>query len=200
MKSNSKDTNEKTLPFLKAMVHYIITLAQRTWLKSFRQQLTGAIAFSGHCFHLVVRIICQLLHCALHLPHHQDWLAKITCFCLYLNPSKTNKFVNLNPQNVPTLWPSTTREVHWTEFVIKDSIRAKGDYFLLDDNGCRFSAYHYTKILTNDEKLDRHWMIYSQTKNVVNCFACRFRFGNARLGLNEGVGNRKRLGDYVNFH
>ncbi|KAK9694011.1 hypothetical protein QE152_g33817 [Popillia japonica] len=71
------------------------------------------------------------------------------------------------------MWPITITDVDRTEIVLKGPIRVKFDLFPVNDNGGRFSEYHYNKILVNGEKLDRRWMIYSQTKDAIYCFPCR---------------------------
>ncbi|KAL4717187.1 hypothetical protein ACJJTC_017074 [Scirpophaga incertulas] len=60
--------------------------------------------------------------------------------------SITAEIENLNPQNDPGLWPITITNVDRTEIVLKGPIRAKVDLFPINDNGRRFSEYHYNKI------------------------------------------------------
>lgn len=46
------------------------------------------------------------------------------------------------------------------------------------------------------EKLDRRWMIYSQTKDAIYCFACRlFGVENTKFGFSDGVSDWKHLGN-----
>ncbi|KAL4707251.1 hypothetical protein ACJJTC_008332 [Scirpophaga incertulas] len=59
--------------------------------------------------------------------------------------SMTAEIENLNPQNDPGLWPITITNVDRTEIVLKGPIRAKVDLFPINDNGRRFSEYHYNK-------------------------------------------------------
>ncbi|KAL4716007.1 hypothetical protein ACJJTC_003796 [Scirpophaga incertulas] len=66
--------------------------------------------------------------------------------------SMTAEIENLNPQNDSGLWPITITNVDRTEIVLKGPIRAKVDLFPINDNGRRFSEYHYNKILVNG-----HW-------------------------------------------
>ncbi|GBP26612.1 Zinc finger MYM-type protein 5 [Eumeta japonica] len=87
--------------------------------------------------------------------------------------SMTAGIENLNPQNYPGLWPITITGVDRTEIVLRGPIRIKVELFPVNDNGRRFSEYHYNKMLVNGEKLDRRWIIYSQTKDAVYCFPCR---------------------------
>lgn len=95
---------------------------------------------------------------------------------------------NLNPHNDPGLWPITITDVDGTEIVLKGPIPVKVDLFPVNDNGRRFSDYHYNKTLVNGEKLDRRWMIYSQTKDAVYCFPCRiFGLENTKIESREGV-------------
>lgn len=102
-----------------------------------------------------------------------------------MSTSMTAGTENMNPQNDPGLWPITITDVDRTE---KGPIRVKVDLFPVNDNGRRFSEYHYNKILVNGEKLHRRWMIYSQTKDAVYWFPCRiFGLENTKIGSSEGV-------------
>ncbi|KAK9708210.1 hypothetical protein QE152_g27341 [Popillia japonica] len=111
---------------------------------------------------------------------------------------------NLNPQNDPCLWPIKITDVDRTDIVLKGPIRVKVDLvdlFPVNDNARRFSEYHNNKILVNDAKLDRRWMIYLQTKDAVYCFPCRI-FGpeNTKIGSSEGACDWKHLRDYLKSH
>ncbi|KAK9744657.1 hypothetical protein QE152_g7578 [Popillia japonica] len=109
--------------------------------------------------------------------------------------SMTAAMKNLNPQNDPGVWPISITDVDRTQTVLKGPIRVKVDLFPVNDNRRRFSEYHYNQILVNSEKLDRRWMIYSQTRDVVYCFPCRiFRLENTKIGSSEGVRDWKHLG------
>ncbi|GBP53170.1 Zinc finger MYM-type protein 5 [Eumeta japonica] len=115
--------------------------------------------------------------------------------------SMTVGMENLIPQNDPGLWPITNTYVDRTEIVLRGPIRIKFELFPVNDNGRRFSEYHYNKILVNGEKLDRRWMIYSQTKDAVYCFPYRiFGLENTKIGSSEGVCDWKHLGDYLKSH
>lgn len=118
-----------------------------------------------------------------------------------MSTSMTAGMENLNPQNDPGLWPITITDVDRTEIVLRGPIRIKVELFPVNNNGRRFSEYHYNKILVNGEKLDRRWMIYSQTKDAVYCFPCRiFGLENTKIGSSEGVCDWKHLGDYLKSH
>lgn len=118
-----------------------------------------------------------------------------------MSTSMTVETENLNPQNDPGLWPITITDENRTEIVLKGPIRAKVDLFPVNDSGRRFSEYHYNKILVNGEKLDRRWMIYSQTKDSVYCFPCRiFGLQNTKIGSREGLCDWRHLGDYLKSH
>jgi hypothetical protein len=115
------------------------------------------------------------------------------------SPSVANE--NLNIQNDPGLWPQPMSDVYRTEIVRKGPFRIKVDFFPVDESGRRFSEYHYSKILSNGEKQNRRWMIYSKSKDSVYCFACRlFRFDNANFASSEGVRDWKHIGDYLKSH
>ncbi|KAK4365813.1 hypothetical protein RND71_013693 [Anisodus tanguticus] len=57
-----------------------------------------------------------------------------------------------------------------------------------DELSRRFTANLYTRVLSNGEKCDRDWLVYSKQLDRVFCFCCKvFKIGNRRGQLtNEG--------------
>ncbi|KAJ0179288.1 hypothetical protein K1T71_005000 [Dendrolimus kikuchii] len=135
------------------------------------------------------------------IPSTSSWVQEHESEPESMSTSMTAGMENLNPQNDPGLWPITITDVDRTEIVLRGPIRIKVELFPVNDNGRRFSEYHYNKILVNGEKLHRRWMIYSQTKDAVYCFPCRiFGLQNTKIGSSEGVCDWKHLGDYLKSH
>ena len=71
-----------------------------------------------------------------------------------------------------------------------------------DKNLIRFSADFYTRILPNNERCDREWLVYSKELDKVFCFCCKIhRKGIARGHLaNEGFGDWQHLSSRLKEH
>ncbi|XP_074314594.1 uncharacterized protein LOC141649817 [Silene latifolia] len=66
----------------------------------------------------------------------------------------------------------------------------------------QFSSTWFTRVLSNGEKCDRDWLVYSKELDKVFCFCCKiFRKGAARGQLaNEGFGHWSHLSDRLKEH
>ncbi|PWA52825.1 zinc finger MYM-type protein 1 [Artemisia annua] len=71
-----------------------------------------------------------------------------------------------------------------------------------DKSSRQFSATYYTRILPNNEKCDREWLVYSKELDKVFCFCCKLlRKGIAKGQLdNEGFSDWKHLGTRLKEH
>ncbi|PWA78480.1 zinc finger MYM-type protein 1 [Artemisia annua] len=71
-----------------------------------------------------------------------------------------------------------------------------------DKSSRQFSATYYTRILPNNEKCDREWLVYLKELDKVFCFCCELlRKGIAKGQLdNEGFSDWKHLGTRLKEH
>lgn len=66
----------------------------------------------------------------------------------------------------------------------------------------RFSALFYTRILSNGEKCDRDWLVYSKELDRVYCFSCKVFTKGHRKGqlVNEGFSDWIHLSERLKEH
>ncbi|PWA54786.1 zinc finger MYM-type protein 1 [Artemisia annua] len=66
----------------------------------------------------------------------------------------------------------------------------------------RFSATFFTRVLPNNEKCDREWLVYSKELDRVFCFCCKiFKKGNTKSSLaNEGFSDWTHVGTRLKEH
>ncbi|KAL5543694.1 hypothetical protein UlMin_007478 [Ulmus minor] len=86
--------------------------------------------------------------------------------------------------------------------VEKGSIRESDINFPKDENSKHFSTSYYTRKLSNVEKHDRRWLIYSKDFDKVYCFCCKLfstKSNVTQLG-NEGTKDWKNLGTKLKSH
>ncbi|KAK2423848.1 zinc finger MYM-type protein [Trifolium repens] len=71
-----------------------------------------------------------------------------------------------------------------------------------DKTSRRFTANLYTRVLSNGEKCDRDWLVYSKELDRVFCFCCKiFRRGIGRGQLaNEGFSDWGHVGERLKEH
>ncbi|KAL5560372.1 hypothetical protein UlMin_036583 [Ulmus minor] len=86
--------------------------------------------------------------------------------------------------------------------VEKGPIRESDINFSKDENSRDFSTSYYTRKLSNGEKHDRRWLIYSKDFDKVYCFCCKLfstKSNMTQLG-NEGTKDWKTLGTKLKSH
>lgn len=73
---------------------------------------------------------------------------------------------------------------------------------LKDKFSKRFTANLYTRVLSNGEKCDRDWLVYSKELDKVFCFSCKvFKRGIGRGQLtNEGFSDWAHIGERLREH
>jgi hypothetical protein len=71
-----------------------------------------------------------------------------------------------------------------------------------DGHSRRFSAYHYTRILSNGEHCDRDWLVYSKELDRIFCFGCKLCTKGYRKGhlATEGFNDWIHLGIRLKEH
>lgn len=84
----------------------------------------------------------------------------------------------------------------------RDTSILYGPYDVPGRNGRRFSAALYTRTLSNLEKCDREWLVYSRELDKIFCFCCKvFRTGVPKGGLDgEGFRNWQHATNRVREH
>lgn len=68
-------------------------------------------------------------------------------------------------------------------------------------NGRAFSAFYYTKIMSNGETINREWIVYSRELDAVHCFCCRiFEPLKVKFSSINGVDDWKHLSERIRDH
>lgn len=103
--------------------------------------------------------------------------------------------------NDPGVWDYPISDKDRTCLVLHGPVRVQNITYPLDKNNRHFSNFYYTRILSNQEKQDRRYLVYSQKHDRVYCFACRlFATSNTSSLSDSGVNNWKNLGAYLKSH
>ncbi|KAK2425520.1 zinc finger MYM-type protein [Trifolium repens] len=113
---------------------------------------------------------------------------------------------NDNGENIdifdPTIWDSLGSkmiDLLATKGPKRDLSIVKGPK---DKTSRRFTANLYTRVLSNGEKCDRDWLVYSKELDRVFCFCCKiFRRGLGKGQLaNKGFSTWKHVGERLREH
>lgn len=107
------------------------------------------------------------------------------------------------PNNIydPGRWENVDTKLR-DLLVEKGPIRENNITFPKDENSRHFSTAFYVKMLTNGEKHDRKWLIYSKDFNKVYCFCCKlFNTSCSKNQLSdEGTRDWKNLNSKLKSH
>ncbi|XP_012848043.1 PREDICTED: zinc finger MYM-type protein 5-like [Erythranthe guttata] len=102
--------------------------------------------------------------------------------------------------------------VNWIKLdqKMKDLIEERGPIraadinfeYPLDDQGRHFSSVHYTQQLTNGEKQERKWLVYSKLGDKIFCFCCKlFKQDGVKVQLaTEGFNAWKNISSRLKGH
>lgn len=66
----------------------------------------------------------------------------------------------------------------------------------------KFTSYHFYRIMSNGERVDREWLVYSKKKDCVFCFCCKlFLKKNCTSGLAvDGINDWKNISNSLKTH
>ncbi|KAI8523807.1 hypothetical protein RHMOL_Rhmol13G0100800 [Rhododendron molle] len=111
--------------------------------------------------------------------------------------------VECEPTNIddPRNWDKIDQ--NFIDFIVeRGPVRRDGDYFPKDMEGRHFTPFHYIRRLSNGEKQDRRWLVYSSASDKVFCFCCKlFAQGeNKTLLATNGLRNWRNLGQRLKNH
>lgn len=110
--------------------------------------------------------------------------------------------------NDPGLWPSILSPTQVQELVEKGPMYYQNKtMYPKDKNGRKFSDIYFTRILSNGEKVQRDWLLYSIKKNVVFCFCCKIFSDtnnpltkNIKLSNQDGFNDWHHLSEHLKIH
>lgn len=122
---------------------------------------------------------------------------------LDLQEESSTILTNLNVSD-PFLWPNQLSDLEITNIVQKGPVRVYKKFYPKNESGRHFSNTYFIKTLINGEEQDRRWLVYSEAKDAVYCFACRLfsvrPTTNSALGSNEGMSDWKHLSEALKSH
>ena len=97
-------------------------------------------------------------------------------------------------------WTSNFPNSRQRDFLVeKGPVRIIDHIFPLK-NGRRFSAVHYIRKLSNCERLDRRWLVYSIHKDKAFCFCCKLFSNSVNVFSRDGYDNWKNFTAMVSSH
>lgn len=103
--------------------------------------------------------------------------------------------------NDPRNWKTIDQSL--IELLVKRGpLRQDGFIFSKDSENRHFSSTYYIRHLTNGEKSDRKWLVYSISLDKVFCFCCKLfkQEGNNVQLANEGISDWKNLSFRLKSH
>ncbi|GFU46282.1 zinc finger MYM-type protein 5 [Trichonephila clavipes] len=114
--------------------------------------------------------------------HEEDLAVEIyttdtTTALIGTSPDKTNDHDTLTMifSSDPGTWPAVLSDIDRCLLVKEGPPKPLTEYnFPHDATGQRLSSYYYTRILKNDEKVMRKWLVYSIKKNLYIFSAANF--------------------------
>ncbi|XP_047142379.1 zinc finger MYM-type protein 5-like [Hydra vulgaris] len=104
--------------------------------------------------------------------------------------------------NDPAVWPVPLPDTVFFSVIQKGLAHVIKDNsnFPKDNHNHYFRSFYYARILKNNEKQDRRWLVYSCCKGCVFCFDCKL-FSTTKAGIaNQGICDRKNLSNILRQH
>ena len=101
----------------------------------------------------------------------------------------------------PGTWPDVITDDQRCDLVKRGPVQVISSAFPYDDD-CprrRFSTSYYNRIMRNGELVQRKWLIYSNQRNCVFCFACKL-FGQQNISLRHGCSTWNGLSKHLHEH
>ncbi|XP_025206361.1 zinc finger MYM-type protein 5-like [Melanaphis sacchari] len=102
----------------------------------------------------------------------------------------------------PAEWPLIINNDFKTLLVEKGPPAPLNAYFVFpsDDQGRKFTQFHYKRSMSNGENVTRTWLVYSISNDVIFCFCCKlFDNSNSKLAL-EGYNDWRHCTQMLKGH
>ncbi|KAL4152652.1 hypothetical protein QTP88_000485 [Uroleucon formosanum] len=102
----------------------------------------------------------------------EDVRSEDTDFNSKMDNSDDNLNLDVEIIKDPAKWPEINDKMKLL-LVKNNTLQINLKYYPFDDYKRKFSNAHYFKTLSNGEKLNRTWLIYSESSDSVFCFCCK---------------------------
>ena len=120
--------------------------------------------------------------------------------CSQESTNNTNSFVPDTIIYDPSAWSLPLNDKDRLILVRKGPIRENIVRYPIDCHSRHFSTSHYTRILNNDEKQDRRWLVYAKNADKVFCFPCRLFSSSNTAFSYSGCNDWKNISTRIKSH
>lgn len=108
---------------------------------------------------------------------------------------------SVSPPVDPALWPSHILDSDRVEIVRRGPFKVASDFnFPKETDGRAFHSSLLYRTLSNGEKITRSWLVYSEQKNAVFCFACKLFSSEAIKLTSEGHSDWSNINNSLRTH
>ncbi|KAL4083493.1 hypothetical protein QTP88_028809 [Uroleucon formosanum] len=129
----------------------------------------------------------------------EDVRSEDTDFNSKMDNSDDNLNLDVEIIKDPAKWPEINDKMKLL-LVKNNPLQINLKYYPFDDYKRKFSNAHYFKTLSNGEKLNRTWLIYSESSDSVFCFCCKLFKKDISSLSKQGTRDWKNISQILKRH